>query len=235
MSTVLARTGRDRQRYDDHFRLVSGCIPFRLIEDSDEVHDQCDIENKIEVLMVSSPNRDDLVFPKGGWEDDETILEAACREAVEEAGVRGKLNENPLGVWEFRSKSSQDICSMEGACRGYMFALEVTEELESWPEQGNRHRKWLNVKEASGLCRYEWMRVALGVFLRVMVGGENIATTTEETSETTPVTVPNVVDCALISSNCCGRPAFGQAQGTSHSAAGIGISRGCRLGITITE
>lgn len=41
------------------------CIPYRLIEDSDEVHDdQCDIENKIEVLMVSSPNRDDLVFPK---------------------------------------------------------------------------------------------------------------------------------------------------------------------------
>ena len=24
MSAVLARTGRDRQRYDDHFRLVSG-------------------------------------------------------------------------------------------------------------------------------------------------------------------------------------------------------------------
>lgn len=72
--------------------------------------------------MVSSPNRDDLVFPKvptfahykskwkhfvsvilvnlfayllfyyqGGWEDDETAEEAACREALEEAGVRGML------------------------------------------------------------------------------------------------------------------------------------------------
>lgn len=40
------------------------CIPYRLIDDSEEVNDQCDIENKIEVLMVSSPNRDDLVFPK---------------------------------------------------------------------------------------------------------------------------------------------------------------------------
>lgn len=107
------------------------CIPYRLIEDSDEVNDQCDIENKIEVLMVSSPNRDDLVFPKvynsihswlqvlarnitvlyfnvspcsslqGGWEDDETILEAACREAVEEAGVRGKLN---VGFYISRSR-----------------------------------------------------------------------------------------------------------------------------------
>ncbi|XP_022982659.1 nudix hydrolase 13, mitochondrial-like [Cucurbita maxima] len=242
MSVVLARTGRHRQRYDDHFRLVSGCIPYRLIEDSDEVNEQCNIENKIEVLMVSSPNRDDLVFPKGGWEDDETILEAACREAVEEAGVRGKLNENPLGVWEFRSKSNQDICSMEGACRGYMFALEVTEELESWPEQGNRHRIWLNVKEAFRLCRYEWMRMALEVFLRVLAGDENGETRQETAStaaaaETSPVTVSNVVDCALISSNCCGRPPpFSQQHGSrSHSAGIEGISRGCRLGITLTE
>ncbi|KAL4026100.1 hypothetical protein IC575_014524 [Cucumis melo] len=249
MSAVLARTGRHRQRYDDHFRLVSGgrernisrlknrCIPYRLIDDSEEVNDQCDIENKIEVLMVSSPNRDDLVFPKGGWEDDETLLEAACREAVEEAGVRGKLNENPLGVWEFRSKSSQDICSMEGACRGYMFALEVTEELESWPEQGNRHRRWLNVTEAFRLCRYEWMRVALEAFLQVMGGDENGEATQEMTAETSAVTVTNVVDCGLISSNCCGRPPpFGQQHGGRGHSTGIGgISRDCRLGITLTE
>jgi len=26
---------------------------------------------------------------QGGWEDDETVTEAACREALEEAGVKG--------------------------------------------------------------------------------------------------------------------------------------------------
>lgn len=118
--------------------------------------------------MVSSPNRDDLVFPKGGWEDDETRSEAACREAREEAGVIGKLNEIPLGVWEFRSKSKQNNGSPIGGCKGYMFALEVTEVLESWPEKENRDRKWLNIKEAFELCRYEWMRWALEEFLRVM-------------------------------------------------------------------
>lgn len=91
----------------------------------------------------------------------------------------------------------------------------------------------LNVKEAFRLCRYEWMRVALEVFLRVMAGDDN-GETTEETAETSPVTVSNVVDCPLISSNCCGRPPFGQQHGTGHSA-GIGISRGCRVGITLTE
>ena len=30
-------------------------------------------------------------FHQGGWENDETVEEAACREALEEAGVRGLL------------------------------------------------------------------------------------------------------------------------------------------------
>lgn len=31
------------------------------------------------------------IFFQGGWENDETVEEAAVREAVEEAGVRGEL------------------------------------------------------------------------------------------------------------------------------------------------
>lgn len=57
------------------------------------------------------------------------------------------FQEVPLGVWEFRSKSSssiEDECF--GGCKGYMFALEVTEELEAWPERENRERKWVKLK-----------------------------------------------------------------------------------------
>lgn len=175
------------------------CIPYRLIKDEETEEDQSvDFVNKFEVLMVSSPNRHDLVFPKvfvislfcncpfskthlcvcvvyqGGWEDDETVLEAASREAMEEAGVKGTLRvrflktknigevmiyilclldfrcvfghlfqEVPLGVWEFRSKSSCEEDDCFGGCKGYMFSLEVTEELEDWPERENRQRKWV--------------------------------------------------------------------------------------------
>ncbi|XP_013595818.1 PREDICTED: nudix hydrolase 13, mitochondrial isoform X4 [Brassica oleracea var. oleracea] len=139
------RTGRDRQRYDNNFRLVSGCIPYRLLKDEED--SSVDHENKLQVLMVSSPNRHDLVFPKGGWEDDETVLEAASREAMEEAGVKGILREDPLGVWEFRSKSSCEEAECCGGCKGYMFALEVKEELAAWPEQENRERRWSALEE----------------------------------------------------------------------------------------
>jgi diphosphoinositol-polyphosphate diphosphatase len=41
--------------------------------------------------MITSQRGEGLLFPKGGWETDETVEEAACREALEEAGVRGLL------------------------------------------------------------------------------------------------------------------------------------------------
>ncbi|KAM1191395.1 hypothetical protein PS2_011691 [Malus domestica] len=161
MSYLTARTGRQRQRYDGHLRLVSG------FEKSDG---SCNgsIEQKLLVLMISSPSRDDLVFPKGGWEDDETMSEAACREALEEAGVKGVLGDNPLGAWEYRSKSKQKSCSLQGGCKGFMFAMEVTEELDSWPEQANYGRKWLTIEEAFRSCRYDWMREALRKFTTLL-------------------------------------------------------------------
>ncbi|KAJ9189792.1 hypothetical protein P3X46_001046 [Hevea brasiliensis] len=211
MSSILARTGRHRQRYENNVRLVSGCIPYRLRKDDDE--ESNDLENRIEVLMVSSPNRTDLVFPKGGWEDDETVYEAACREAIEEAGVKGILREVPLGVWHFKSKSRQDPCTLEGGCKGVMFALEVIEELDSWPEQENRDRKWLNIKDAFEFCRYEWMREALEIFLGV-IAEDKKPEMEEEIVELSSVPVPEVVaDCAILSSNCCAKPVNGQHDG----------------------
>ena len=55
------------------------------------------------------------------------------------------VQEKPLGVWEFRSKSRQENCCLEGGCKGYMFALKVTEELETWPEKENHDRKWVSM------------------------------------------------------------------------------------------
>ncbi|XP_042382885.1 nudix hydrolase 13, mitochondrial-like [Zingiber officinale] len=167
-SLLLARKGRHQQRYHNQLRLVAGCIPYKISRVGNS--QSGDVLDRVEVLMISSPDRHDFVFPKGGWEIDETASEAACREALEEAGVRGTLNETALGVWEFRSKSRQNTCSLEGTCKGYMFALEVTEELNCYPEMDMRARKWVTVREAYELCRYNWMREALDSFRNLMTG-----------------------------------------------------------------
>ncbi|CAD6343821.1 unnamed protein product [Miscanthus lutarioriparius] len=168
---VAARKGRLKQRYDNEFRLVAGCVPYRVNKKDDEVGNPCsslgvgDDTAEVEVLMISTPHRTDMVFPKGGWEDDEDVYQAASREAMEEAGVKGIINRAALGHWVFKSKSSQNSTSPRGACKGYIFAMEVTEELETWPEQDTHNRRWVSPAEAYQLCRYDWMREALTALL----------------------------------------------------------------------
>lgn len=159
MCDLVARTGRQQQRYEDGYRLVAGCIPFKYDE---EEHDAAG--NKIlKVLMINSQSGPKLLFPKGGWENDETDEEAAVREAMEEAGVKGELKEF-LGKYEFRSKSQQDEFSPEGCCKAHMFALHVNEVLESWPEQSTRSRRWLTIPDAALKCADNWFKDALDKF-----------------------------------------------------------------------
>jgi diphosphoinositol-polyphosphate diphosphatase len=49
-----------------------------------------------------------------------------------------------LGCWDYRSKRYQDDSNLEGFHRAHMFALLVTEQLDSWPEQNERQRKWVS-------------------------------------------------------------------------------------------
>lgn len=160
---LVARTGRFHQRYDNGVRLVAGCIPYRLRQaDSSS-------ESQIEVLLISSQHGEGMLFPKGGWETDETAEEAACREAMEEAGVRGLLKDR-LGTYDFRSKRLRTAQCQEGLCRAYIFPLIVTDQMETWPEQSTRTRIWLPLPDAIERCRHDWMRVALkewGDLLRI--------------------------------------------------------------------
>ncbi|CAK7336021.1 unnamed protein product [Dovyalis caffra] len=221
MSTLLARTGRHRQRYMDQFRLVAGCIPYKLDEN---VEDQgCNMEDRVLVLMISTPKRDDLVFPKGGWEDDETLEEAACREAIEEAGVKGILGENPLGVWEFRSKSSQNSCSLAGGCRGYMFALQVTEELDHWPGKASYNRKWLTVDEASEHCRYDWMRDALKLFLASLLRNKDLGRRADLGKIHMIPVSDNGVESAMLSPNYFVKPSSVQQLEDSSSKCSVQV------------
>ncbi|KAL3630410.1 hypothetical protein CASFOL_023394 [Castilleja foliolosa] len=155
LKNMVSRTGRHMQRYNFHgHRQVVGCIPYKY---------KCNIgmssaplvdEDEIEVLVITSQTKGKgMLFPKGGWEEDESIEEAALRETVEEAGVVGDV-EHKLGKWNFKSKN--DTCY-----EGHMFPLLVKEQLESWPEKDVRQRIWISVREARNVCQYRWMNEAL--------------------------------------------------------------------------
>jgi 8-oxo-dGTP pyrophosphatase MutT (NUDIX family) len=55
----------------------------------------------LEFLLVRTSNGERWTFPKGGVERGETLTEAAAREAVEEAGVAGRLGDEPIGEYRY--------------------------------------------------------------------------------------------------------------------------------------
>lgn len=146
MAVMVARQGRELQRYDsvDGRRLVVGCVPYRFNRSN----------QSIEVLVISSQKGHGMMFPKGGWELDETVTQAASREAVEEAGVQGNV-EDVLGHWKYKSRRYDKIYE------GIMFPLHVTEELPNWAEMDVRKRRWVTVAEMREGCQHWWMVEAL--------------------------------------------------------------------------
>ncbi|KMZ64760.1 Nudix hydrolase 13 [Zostera marina] len=136
----MSLKNRFKQRYQNGSRLLAG------YEQDDGNYKPKKI---LEVLMINSISETGLLFPKGGWENDESVEEAAVREAIEEAGVRGEIMEF-LGNYHGET----------GKCTS-MFALQVKEELISWPEQNSRRRIWLAIPEAQKQCQRAWMNDAL--------------------------------------------------------------------------
>ena len=185
---ITARTGRHKQRYNDaRQRLVAGCICVRRRRRRDEEEEDEDEDERgttsgtstststsssTKVLMINSKkgprgNGDgrDLIFPKGGWETDESAAEAAARECLEEGGVRGTIASTtaPMPAYEFtsRSKLKAGCDPIEATCVAHVFTMHVTEVLDHWPEEGERARYWLSPSEAWRRCKHDWMRDAM--------------------------------------------------------------------------
>ncbi|KZV49764.1 nudix hydrolase 18, mitochondrial-like [Dorcoceras hygrometricum] len=142
-------------KYCMDFIMLHTCIPYRY---KGIIGKSLGDEEEIEVLVITSQRKGKgMLFPKGGWETDESIESAALRETVEEAGVVGDV-ECSLGKWNIKNKSND--CS---EC--HMFPLLVKEQLEFWPEKDSRERLWISVREARKVCQYWWMTEALEILV----------------------------------------------------------------------
>ncbi|RWS00323.1 diphosphoinositol polyphosphate phosphohydrolase 1-like protein, partial [Dinothrombium tinctorium] len=91
------------------------------------------------LLVSSSRTQDHWIVPGGGVEPNEDSSEAAIREVMEEAGVKGVLG-RCLGTFE----------NTERKHRTSVYVLVVTQELEEWEDSKNigRRRKWCTISEA---------------------------------------------------------------------------------------
>ncbi len=112
------------------------------------------------VLVISSSRHaNKLVLPKGGWEEHETVEEAALRESWEEAGITGTItsflckmeDKRPAKNWAHQAKY-KGLEYPDGfvppRAEYQYFEVDVTEVADSWPEKEKRNRHWMRYREA---------------------------------------------------------------------------------------
>ncbi|MBI2479985.1 MAG: NUDIX domain-containing protein [Planctomycetia bacterium] len=89
-------------------------------------------------LITASSGR--WLFPKGFVEPGDTFVEAALKEALEEAGLHGRVVGEPIGCYEIEKKGRpRTVIAM---------LMEVSHCDEVWKEVDVRKRRWATATEA---------------------------------------------------------------------------------------
>ncbi len=100
----------------------------------------------IEILLITSRETQRWVIPKGWPMEDHTDAEAAAREAYEEAGIKGTMATATAGFYTYAKRVRG---GGKTRCRVDVFAMEVTEVLDLWPEAHQRRRQWFSPQDAA--------------------------------------------------------------------------------------
>ena len=112
----------------------------------------------IDVLLVSSRETRRWIIPKGWPMKGKKDWNAAAREALEEAGVEGKVGKKSIGryVYDKRQKSGKLV---KTEVTVYPLVVEII--LGDWPEKSERRRQWFSAQEAAELVTDEGLKAII--------------------------------------------------------------------------
>lgn len=137
-------------------RAQYGALPYRL-------------SPQLEILLVTSRETGRWVIPKGWPIRLKSRRKVAALEALEEAGVEGRVAKEPLGEFDYlkvlRSGENQ-------ACRVTVFAMEVAAQREAWREQAQRNAQWFGWEEAAAAVQEPGLSQIISDFARRLAPGD---------------------------------------------------------------
>jgi 8-oxo-dGTP pyrophosphatase MutT (NUDIX family) len=111
-------------------RLQTGVIPYRIVD------------GKVQLMLIST-KAGNWVFPKGGKGSKRGAKDNAAKEAMEEAGIIGKVYKK-LGKYEYVKEGEKNIVTL------YLMRVEKTLKVydEPW-----RKRKWFGKNKAMTIAK----------------------------------------------------------------------------------
>jgi 8-oxo-dGTP pyrophosphatase MutT (NUDIX family) len=120
-----------------------------------------------EILLITSRETRRWVIPKGWPMPGLSAAESAAQEAYEESGIRGQMAARAMGHYTY---SKRRRGGAKKRFRVDVFAMEVTEVLDLWPEAHERARQWLSPQEALALVEEPELAALIRTFAGDQLG-----------------------------------------------------------------
>ncbi|SIR05958.1 8-oxo-dGTP pyrophosphatase MutT, NUDIX family [Rhizobium sp. RU20A] len=103
-------------------------------------------DGALEILLITSRDTGRWVIPKGWPMDGRSASQVAEQEAFEEAGVKGKAEEEMLGTFVYEKGLEHGV---KVPCIVAVHALEVSDMVSKFKEKGKRRLEWVTPEEAA--------------------------------------------------------------------------------------
>ncbi len=110
------------------------CLPFKVVD------------GEPLVMLITSRETRRWIIPKGRPEKGRKAWEVAAQEAYEEAGLIGRISDRAIGAFP---STKRLVSGLDVPVTVRVFLFDVVEELEFWPEQAERERRWASPGEAA--------------------------------------------------------------------------------------
>jgi 8-oxo-dGTP pyrophosphatase MutT (NUDIX family) len=94
---------------------------------------------EVEILLITSRDTRRWVIPKGWPMKGRKPHATAATEALQEAGLLGKIEKKKLGSYYYRKRLKNGAMLL---CRVDVFPLRVIRQRKNWPEKNQRMTQW---------------------------------------------------------------------------------------------
>lgn len=106
------------------------------------------IERRLEILLITSRRTRRWIIPKGWPIEGMSPSECAAHEALEEAGISGEIQTEPVGYYHYFKQLKNGVTV---PLKVDVFPLRVTLRRKEWAEKDERTLRWCSVNEAASL------------------------------------------------------------------------------------
>lgn len=113
----------------------SAVIPYRKNDDG-----------SIDIMLVTT-KEGNWTIPKGTIEDDLSPRASAAKEALEEAGISGKVKKKKVGTYSYKKWGENYFVKV--------YKMKVKKIYSKWDEKHFRERLWIPLKKVSKFINHE--------------------------------------------------------------------------------